>query len=149
MKVSYFVFLLTIITPIISSCDSEAGYATDTENIYSLGVTVADSNNQDVKFIASSTFNFGSIKVGDTINHTFKFRNVGNSPLVIEHVSPACGCTVAKFNSAEIPVGDIDSVVVQFVADSTSLGFQNKVVNVKMNSSSTPLLLTLFGRVVI
>jgi glutathione peroxidase len=42
-------------------------------------------------------YDFGKIKEGDQISHTFKIKNEGAAELVIHNVSPACGCTASDF----------------------------------------------------
>jgi len=41
--------------------------------------------------------NFGKVKEGEQISHTFKIKNEGAAELVIHNVSPACGCTASDF----------------------------------------------------
>ena len=56
---------------------------------------------------------FGEISLGSSVEFSFKFKNTGESPLIIQSVKAACGCTVLKDwpkeailpgESAEIPV---------------------------------------------
>jgi len=57
-------------------------------------------------------YNFGVMYAGPDISHTFRFRNVGSSPLHIEYVWASCGCvvpgdyarTVAPGATWELPV---------------------------------------------
>src|SRR5262245_62455107 len=41
--------------------------------------------------------NFGRVKQGLEVSHTFKIKNEGAAELVIHNVSPACGCTASDF----------------------------------------------------
>ncbi|GCC51521.1 DUF1573 domain-containing protein [Chryseotalea sanaruensis] len=43
-----------------------------------------------------STHDFGNIVQGDVVEHTFKFTNSGNEPLIITNVQVSCGCTTPK-----------------------------------------------------
>ena len=43
-----------------------------------------------------NTHDFGSIVQGDVVEHTFKFTNTGNEPLIITNVQVSCGCTTPK-----------------------------------------------------
>jgi hypothetical protein len=45
----------------------------------------------------------GAIAKGESIVHDFLIRNEGGSPLRIEEVRPACGCTVADFDKTIAP----------------------------------------------
>jgi len=42
-------------------------------------------------------YNFGKVKEGEEVSHTFKIKNEGATELVIHNVSPACGCTASDF----------------------------------------------------
>ena len=41
--------------------------------------------------------NFGRVREGEVMSHTFKIKNEGAAELVIHNVSPACGCTASDF----------------------------------------------------
>lgn len=46
----------------------------------------------------------GKIKRGKTLSHTFVFENTLNEPVTIEHVQPACGCTLVDFPKDAIQI---------------------------------------------
>src|SRR5262245_25896170 len=41
--------------------------------------------------------NFGKVKQGEEVTHSFKIKNEGPAELVIHNVAPACGCTASNF----------------------------------------------------
>src|SRR5688572_7101524 len=43
-------------------------------------------------------YDFGTIKEGDKVNYTYKFKNTGAAPLIIQSVQPSCGCTVPNWS---------------------------------------------------
>src|SRR5262249_30488892 len=47
--------------------------------------------------------NFGNVKEGEEVSHTFKIKNEGAAELVIHNVSPACGCTASDFTKKLAP----------------------------------------------
>src|SRR5215468_3921989 len=47
--------------------------------------------------------NFGKVKEGEEVSHTFKIKNEGAAELVIHNVSPACGCTASDFTKKLAP----------------------------------------------
>jgi hypothetical protein len=95
----------------------------------------------------STTFNFGKIVAGDTVRHTFHFKNTGKGPLIISSATATCGCTIADFNKRPIAPGHADSITAIFASSKDAKGFANKVVTVNYNSPSSPKLFTLYGRV--
>lgn len=54
-----------------------------------------------MEFTDGVTWDFGVIKeVDGDVSHTFKFKNCGNSPLVIKQISVDCGCTTPHYSKA-------------------------------------------------
>jgi hypothetical protein len=58
--------------------------------------TTTASKNGPVLTWDKSTHDFGNMVNGDVAEHTFKFTNTGNEPLVITNVQVSCGCTTPK-----------------------------------------------------
>ncbi len=79
--------------------------------------------------------NFGQIKDGDIVSHTFRFTNTGQAPLIISKATAACGCTVPQWPKQPIPVGGSGEIQVQFDS-SNKPGMQNKVVTITANTES-------------
>lgn len=81
-----------------------------------------------------STFDFGDVTEGDKVNHTFRFTNTGNAPLVLTNVEVTCGCTTPKgWPRDPIAPGSGGELTVAFNSAGKS-GKQNKVVTVTSNS---------------
>ena len=79
--------------------------------------------------------NFGQIKDGDIVSHTFRFTNTGQAPLIISKATAACGCTVPQWPKQPIPVGGSGEIQVQFDS-SNKPGMENKVVTITANTES-------------
>ncbi len=81
-----------------------------------------------------STHDFGDMQQGDKVEHTFKFTNTGNEPLIITNVTVTCGCTVPKgWPRDPVTSGGKGEIVVAF--NSTGkLNKQDKVVTVISNA---------------
>ena len=79
--------------------------------------------------------NFGEIRDGDIVSHTFRFTNSGEAPLIISKATAACGCTVPQWPKQPIPVGGSGEIQVQFDS-SNKPGMQNKVVTITANTES-------------
>ena len=79
--------------------------------------------------------NFGQIRDGDIVSHTFRFTNSGEAPLIISKATAACGCTVPQWPKQPIPVGGSGEIQVQFDS-SNKPGMQNKVVTLTANTES-------------
>ncbi|MFO7257668.1 MAG: DUF1573 domain-containing protein [Bacteroidota bacterium] len=84
-----------------------------------------------------SSYDFGDIRQGEKVEHTFVFTNTGNEPLIITNVQVTCGCTTPKgFPRDPIAPGESSEITVAFNS-AGRVGKQNKVVTVVSNSVGT------------
>jgi hypothetical protein len=58
-----------------------------------------------LQWLDSVQQNLGSITKGAVVEISWKFKNTGDKPLIIEDVRPACGCTVADKPTEPIAPG--------------------------------------------
>lgn len=61
-----------------------------------------------------SARNFGQISEGQKLSVSFRFKNSGNKPLVIQSVHPTCGCTVADYPKEPIAPGEEGEITGEF-----------------------------------
>lgn len=78
-------------------------------------------------------YDFGTIKEGQKVNYTYKFKNNGAAPLIVQNVQPSCGCTAPDWSKEPVPVGGIGFVKVEFDSNGKP-GMQNKNVTVTANT---------------
>lgn len=78
---------------------------------------------------------FGDIKQGDVVEHTFEFKNAGKTPLILAGVQTTCGCTATKWSQQPILPEKTGTITVQFNS-SGKQGIQNKVVTIKSNAAN-------------
>lgn len=74
---------------------------------------VKDRPKTSVKF-DKDTFDFGTIKDGDLVEHTYKFRNTGANPLMIDDVIATCGCTIPSYTKTPIAPGQNGEIKISF-----------------------------------
>ena len=92
-------------------------------------------------------YNFGTIIQGDTIEHTFTFKNIGTEPLKITSARGSCGCTVPSYSSEAIAPGGKGEVFVRFKS-AGKRGKQNKTVTLLTNAvDRKPVVLSIRGTV--
>lgn len=63
---------------------------------------------------AEEVFNFGEVKEGDIVKHTYTFTNAGKVPLVISDATSTCGCTVPTWPKVPIEPGASGEISVEF-----------------------------------
>ena len=108
---------------------------------------VPDVDSSDaVLEVADDSYDFGTVKEGEKVEHEFRFTNTGSSPLIISNVQASCGCTTPEYSKNPIAPGDQGLVKVVFNS-AGQLGKQHKVITVTSNSASTNTLLHLRGEV--
>jgi len=76
---------------------------------------------------------FGKVIEGEKVSYSFKFKNVGSSPLLISEVNASCGCTATKYPKTPIRPGKEDVIHVTFDSEKRK-GFQNKSISVISNT---------------
>jgi len=84
-----------------------------------------------------STRDFGKIQEGQQLEVSFRFRNAGSKPLVIERVQPSCGCTVAEQPKEPIPPGAEGQIKATFNS-LNHVGINHKTLNVFANMKDAP-----------
>jgi Protein of unknown function (DUF1573) len=76
---------------------------------------------------------FGNIKEGQKVSYTYKFKNTGAAPLIIQNAQPSCGCTAPDWTREPIPVGGTGFVKAEFDSKGKP-GVQNKTITVTSNT---------------
>jgi outer membrane murein-binding lipoprotein Lpp len=76
---------------------------------------------------------FGTIKEGDVVEYTYKFKNTGEAPLIIQGAQGSCGCTVPEWSKEPIQVGGTGFVKAKFDSQGKP-NTQNKTVTVTANT---------------
>jgi hypothetical protein len=77
-------------------------------------------------------FNFDTIKLGDKIDHEYKFKNSGKSDLMIRKVAPSCGCTTVSMKTNLLKPGESGSIPITFNSMGKP-GSQQKAITVITN----------------
>ncbi len=85
---------------------------------------------------------FGTVRHGEQLVHTFRYRNTGDAPLVIHSASADCGCTVPEFDGRPLGPGEEGSLRVVF--DTRGFrGRQVKTINLFTNADNALVTLAL------
>ncbi|WP_071843687.1 DUF1573 domain-containing protein [Hymenobacter sp. DG25A] len=91
-------------------------------------------------------YDFGVIKQGDIVDHTFKFKNTGTAPLVISNIGVSCGCTTPDWTREPIMPGKTGTITAKFNSMG-KMGMQNKVLTIESNSTAGNTMVALVGEV--
>lgn len=90
---------------------------------------------------------FGIIMQGEKVSYTFKYKNIGNSDLIINNATASCGCTVPHFSREPIAPGQSGEIEVVFDSSNRS-GRQTKNITVWSNCQPNQVVLRIFTEIV-
>lgn len=76
---------------------------------------------------------FGTISEGQVVEYTYKFKNTGEAPLIIQGAQGSCGCTASDWTKTPIAVGATGYVKAKFDSNGKP-NIQNKTVTVTANT---------------
>lgn len=102
---------------------------------FSMVSMAQDADAPEISFEKSS-FDFGDIRQGQVVNASFKFKNTGKSPLILQNVQTSCGCTVPQWPKEPIGPGKTAELNATFNS-AGKMGQQNKVITVFSNAKNS------------
>jgi len=88
----------------------------------------------------SDIHDFGKVIEGEKLSYSFKFKNIGNSDLIIATANASCGCTIPDFSKEPVHKGEEGVVTVTFNTAGKN-GFQHKTVTIGANTQPSNLTL--------
>jgi hypothetical protein len=109
------------------------------------GTAQAQKKVSDVAKFDVETFDFGKVKVNVPATATFTITNISNQPILIETVTPACGCTKGDYTTAPIKPGATGKITAIFNA--AAVGAIHKTVSIKLNGIDEIKVVNLAGEV--
>ncbi len=104
-------------------------------------------NVPEIKFEEES-FDFGKITQGEVVSHDFKFKNIGNTNLIISGASGSCGCTVPKWPKEPILPGKEGKLNVVFSSEGKK-GLMEKTVTIVTNCEPSTRIIRIKAEVVV
>jgi len=94
-------------------------------------------NGAAFKFDGGDTYDFGVIKRGPGAEHTFQFTNIGNQPIIVQDVTPSCGCTNVDWSKNPVLPGQKGFIKLTLKTEEQH-GIFNKEVYIKSNATNNP-----------
>lgn len=96
-------------------------------------------------FFAQTTYDYGEIQEGSDGIYTIDFKNVGDTPIVVNRVRSSCGCTVPSWPQEPVEPGAAGEIKVKYNTRLT--GSFMKSVYVYSSAENSPVKLTVKGKV--
>lgn len=116
-----------------SKGNNTQSFSGDGQDVISIGQDQKPEGPLPAFSFEKTEHDFGTIKEGEIVSYTFKFKNTGEAPLIISKVQPSCGCTAPDWSKEPIPVGGEGFVKVEFDSNGKP-NIQNKSVTVTANT---------------
>lgn len=106
---------MAIATFSFTACQEEAAKKVNEDKV----AEATERDAQQAKFptidFEEKEHDFGNVEEGDVVEHTFKFTNNGDAPLIITDAKASCGCTVPSYpKNTPIAPGESGEMVVKF-----------------------------------
>ncbi len=117
-------FILSVAVASLGACKTDNRQIT--ADLINFPPSSGEVSNQKLPIITfdSTVMHFDTIAIGEKVNHIFRFKNTGKSPLIISQVTPACGCTTPKdWPKEPILPGESGQISVEF----NSRGFSGQI----------------------
>lgn len=132
-------FFLLLLGASLAACnmnDKTAAAHTTTHADNTETAANSDSANlTTIEWIDPVSLDLGSLKKGQVVELSWKFKNTGNKPLTITNVSAGCGCTTPDPPKEPIAPGAEGVIRAKFNSENFS-GRVNKEVYVQANNSN-------------
>ncbi len=96
-------------------------------------------------YFAESTYDFGEMIEDGPGVHMIKFKNVGEDPVVINHVRSSCGCTIPSWPKSPIEPGATGEIEVKY--NTALVGPFRKTVYIHSTAVNTPVKIMVKGKV--
>jgi hypothetical protein len=110
------ILILLIVVAGLASCKMSDKKGPATEAVTSVTT---------IKWLDGDPLNLGEVTDGQLVEVIFHFKNTGNGPLVIEKVTPGCGCTDAEAPKGAIAPGQEGEVKAKF----NSAGYKGRMAS--------------------
>ncbi|HEX4956707.1 MAG TPA: DUF1573 domain-containing protein [Lacibacter sp.] len=91
--------------------------------------TAQTKKSEDIAKFNSETVDMGKLKLNNPVTATFTVTNIGKEDLVIENVTPGCGCTKSDYTKEPIKPGKTGTITATYNA--AAVGKFTKTVSVK------------------
>ncbi len=98
-----------------------------------------------IEWLTETDHNFGQIRQGYPVKYVFKFKNITQTPILLETVRTTCGCTAAKWPEEAILPGETGEILIEY--DTYKSGDFRKKIRVFFDQQHKPEILWIEGSV--
>jgi hypothetical protein len=98
-----------------------------------------------VKWLGNVEHDFGDVSYRVPVKHQFRFKNTGETQLIIDNIRSSCGCTATDWSMEPLMPGAESEIEVEF--DAKKKGYFYKKIKVYFNGIKKPEILSIEGDV--
>lgn len=95
-----------------------------------------------------AVYDAGTVAKGEIVRAKIAIKNVGDYPLVIANVKPACSCTVPSYDTDPVSPGETAYVNAEVDTDKTGKGIINKPITITANTRPSTTKVTIKASVI-
>jgi len=140
------IFLSIACLVVLAACNNQQSVESTADSKETSEIVAIDTANAPAFKFEKEVYDFGKINDGEVVTYDFKFKNIGNTPLIISSATATCGCTVPQYPKE--PVAPGAEGVIRVVFDSAGKpGMQNKIVSLTANTIPSLTELNILGMV--
>lgn len=144
------ILLPIAIVALMSSCGGNSEQTDLTTEIINNPSTANEAGSEKEKLpffeFVEEVKEFGTITQGESVSLTFRFKNVGESDLIISSAQGSCGCTVPEWPKEPIKPGAEGKIEVTFNSTGKQ-GMQNKTITLVSNTIPNTKVIAIKGEV--
>ena len=144
------IILPIAVVALLSSCGGDSEPKDLTTEIINNPITASDevASQDELPFFefVEEVKDFGTITQGESVSMTFRFKNVGQSNLIISSAQGSCGCTVPEWPKEPIAPGAEGKIEVTFNSTGKQ-GLQNKTITLVSNTIPNTKVIAIKGEV--
>jgi Protein of unknown function (DUF1573) len=142
MRTFFYLSLSSVL--IFSACDVRKNDKISDDAAKQMEMASKDSTTVQ---IIDSTYNFGKVTDGEKVEFSYRFKNTGTKPLVVNQPTASCGCTVPEKPEKPIMPGETGFIKIVFNS-AGRVGQAHKTITVPSNANPHFPELLLTGEVV-
>jgi hypothetical protein len=131
---------------VLTACNNQKTVESNADSKESSEIAAVDTSNAPAFKFEKEVYDFGEIKEGEKVTYDFKFKNIGNSPLIISSATATCGCTIPEYPKEPVAPGAEGLIRVVFNSAGKA-GMQNKIISITANTVPSLTELNILGNV--
>jgi hypothetical protein len=134
MKYLFLIFIAAMFAACNANDNSADNQEDSAARAQRLDAAMDTTNVTEIQWLDSVQQKLGTVKEGEQVAISWRFKNIGSKNLVIGNVSAGCGCTIPETPKEPIKPGE-EGVIKAVFNSNNQTGSQNKTVMVMANTN--------------